>query len=111
MALRFGLFKTPKHKVFNYKPLYWDPEKEELNERIKRAQAEAGIIEASDNPKSTHTRNMIRGSFQKAMYENRRYAGNQKFIRVIIILSFAIVLVALFYFTKIMEVIFSIFYN
>ena len=111
MALRFGLFKTPKHKVFSYKPLYWDPEKEDLNERIKRAQAEAGIIEASDNPQSTHTHSMIRGSFQKAVYENKRHAGNQKFMRVIIILSFAILLVALFYFTKIMEVIFSIFYN
>ncbi|MFN3555410.1 MAG: hypothetical protein ACK4VN_05560 [Bacteroidales bacterium] len=35
MALTF--FKTPKHKHFNYKPVYWDRAKEEREKRQKTA--------------------------------------------------------------------------
>ena len=30
-------FKTPKHRVFEYKPLYYDPRKEALDEKIENA--------------------------------------------------------------------------
>ena len=39
MAL-FSFFKTPRHQKFEYKPRYWDPEKEELNRRIEAAKRE-----------------------------------------------------------------------
>ena len=32
--LRF--FKVPKHQQYEYKPRYWDPRKEELEDRLKR---------------------------------------------------------------------------
>lgn len=32
--LRF--FRVPKHQRYEYKPRYWDPEKEELQERLER---------------------------------------------------------------------------
>jgi len=34
MSIRFSVFKTQKPKQFNYKPLYHDPEKEELMQRV-----------------------------------------------------------------------------
>jgi hypothetical protein len=40
MALTF--FKTPKNKVFNYKPLYYDKRKEEREKRLKSALEEGG---------------------------------------------------------------------
>jgi hypothetical protein len=33
--MKITFFKLPKHRVFNYKPLYYDADKEELNERIR----------------------------------------------------------------------------
>ncbi len=30
-----GMFKTPKNRQFSYKPKYYDPIKEELDERVK----------------------------------------------------------------------------
>ena len=33
--MRIVFFRTPKPKGFNYKPVYYDPEKEELEERKK----------------------------------------------------------------------------
>lgn len=35
MAITF--FKTPKNKQFNYRPLYYDPKKEEREKRLKTA--------------------------------------------------------------------------
>ena len=38
MALR-RFIKLPKHQQYQYKPRYWDPEKEELKERLQRIEA------------------------------------------------------------------------
>lgn len=34
----FRFFKPPQHQQFEYKARYYDPEKEELRERVRRAQ-------------------------------------------------------------------------
>ncbi len=36
MALFKNLFRTPKHQRYDYKPRYWDEEKELLEKRLKR---------------------------------------------------------------------------
>ena len=36
--MKITFFKLPKHRVFNYKPLYYDAYKEELNERIRKVE-------------------------------------------------------------------------
>ncbi|WP_236975115.1 hypothetical protein [Membranihabitans maritimus] len=46
-----GLFKfnkVAKYKKFNYVPRYYDPEKEERDAIIRRAQGEAGLINEND---------------------------------------------------------------
>ena len=44
-VLRF--FKTPKHQQYQYKPRFWDPKKEELEERMKQIEAaKEGDVEA-----------------------------------------------------------------
>lgn len=38
LIIMFGkrsLFRVPKHQQFDYKPMYYDPQKEELEERLK----------------------------------------------------------------------------
>ncbi|MDR2652411.1 MAG: hypothetical protein LBC68_08885 [Prevotellaceae bacterium] len=34
--MKITFFKIPKHRVFNYKSRYYDADKEELNERIRK---------------------------------------------------------------------------
>jgi hypothetical protein len=34
--MKITFFKIPKHRVFNYKPIYYDANKEELDERIRK---------------------------------------------------------------------------
>jgi hypothetical protein len=31
-----SMFRVPKHQQFEYKPMYYDPKKEELQERLKQ---------------------------------------------------------------------------
>ncbi|HKK76899.1 MAG TPA: hypothetical protein VJ953_17615 [Saprospiraceae bacterium] len=38
MALR-RFIKLPKHQQYRYKPRYWDPEKDELKERMERIES------------------------------------------------------------------------
>ena len=91
MAFRLSFFKTPKHRVFQYRPIYWNPEKEALEERL-------------DPQKKLELK---RGSFQKALYDSRRNTRGSadKIRQLIIIVSIAVLFIALIYFTKIFEVI------
>ncbi len=40
-----GFFKKPEHKRFNIEPRYWDPAKEERDERENRIKAEMGMTD------------------------------------------------------------------
>jgi hypothetical protein len=52
------VFRTPQNQKFDYKPRYWDPKKEELEERRKRIEElERGGIEG--------TKTRISGSFRR----------------------------------------------
>ncbi len=69
MAL-LKFFRVPKHQQFTYKPRYWDPKKEELDERMQRIKdmQERGV-EAS--------KARISGSFRKGYKGNHQYRKSQ----------------------------------
>lgn len=58
MAFRFT--KTPKPQRFQYKTRYYDPEKEELQERLKRIEQQKS---GDGNPDGMKSR--IQGSFRR----------------------------------------------
>jgi len=91
MAFRITFFKTPKPRVFHYSPIYWDPEKEEREERL--------------NPQKRIE--MKRGSFQKVMDSRRktRVKLSDKITRIVIIIAVAALLGAFLYLTKFIEVV------
>jgi len=49
MAMKF--FHTPKNKQFNYKPRYYNEQKEELENRINKIKKEMGKEDLSDSEK------------------------------------------------------------
>lgn len=87
MAISF--IKLPRHKQFEYKPRYWDPEKEEREERIKEIKREMGI-EVPSVPGRTTIR---RGSFRQRQKQKVK-ATRASNIRLIVILA---VLFIIFY--------------
>ncbi len=55
-----GLFRTPSAKKFNYRPLYWDADKEARDQRVRAIKQEMGV-EVELGKKSSA---ITRGSFR-----------------------------------------------
>jgi hypothetical protein len=57
------VFRTPKHQKFDYKPRYWDPQKEELQERMQKIEdMKRGGIEGTKARISSNIRRSYRGN-------------------------------------------------
>ena len=86
--------KLPGHKQFNYSPRYWDPEKEEREDRIRRIKQEMGIDLPSDPNRST----IRRGSFRQASKKTKVKATRSSNIRLLIILAVLFLLAYLLFY-------------
>ncbi|MGD9928692.1 MAG: hypothetical protein AB7U05_01630 [Mangrovibacterium sp.] len=93
-------FHTPKSHRFNIPYRYYDPEKEEMENREDRIKRELGIHEKKEwNP---NRRPNIRGQFRRAMggssktAEEARKRSNTRLIFLIIILGLAVYLILKF---------------
>lgn len=85
--------KLPGHKQFNYSPRYWDPEKEEREERIRQIKKEMGIKVPFDPNRTT----IKRGSFRQASQKTKVTATRSSNIRLVIILAVLLVLAYLLF--------------
>ncbi len=95
--MKFTFFKIPKHRQFNYSPLYYDEAKEERKERERRVRDELGISPTQED-KENSTEDRIKGKMRrkiKSSFEVTHKARRTSNIRLIIIL---IGLFALFYY-------------
>ncbi len=97
MALKF--FNLPKPRQFDFKPRYWDPDKEDREERVRLIREELGMKgDPSDRGDSGSHRPYIRGQFRKAMRNSSRTtpdARRQSNRRLLIIIG---ILLLIFYF-------------
>ncbi len=88
----FSLFtKAPQYQRFNYTPRFYDPQKEEMQERESRIkkelERERGIISESDG----NYRSRIAGSFQAARKRSKPAIGaNATMIRLVVLLFLAV---------------------
>jgi hypothetical protein len=84
-------FYTPRARQFNFKPRFYDPEKEEREERERRIKEELGIV----NEKKAESRNFrpnIKGQFRNAdglsrSSEDARKSQNKRLLYLIAILA------------------------
>ncbi|PID89039.1 MAG: hypothetical protein CSB01_04115 [Bacteroidia bacterium] len=66
-----ALFRNlEKPKGFTRKPIYWDPEKEEREERERRIREELGLSDAEKENLSTY-KPRIKGQFRSAAHGDR----------------------------------------
>ena len=77
----FGWFGDNEHRVFNYRPRYYDPEKEELKRRF-------GAVDGS----------MEKKAFRDGNYSRKRSASKAQ--SIIGIVGLILLLVAMIYITK-----------
>lgn len=97
MALNFGFFSKREHKVFNYKPRYYDPKKEEW----ERRKAE---LKVSDKDEDKGKKDIyVPGTYAKGSLTGGRYKKTKegsKIPSIIAILSLILFFVILIYFVK-----------
>ena len=89
MGFNFGFFGTQDHKVFTYKPRYYDEKKEQRREIFGKVDGSNGSSREEYVPGST-----IRGSFTSG--DHRKPAGAtlaQKIIGAVGLILFFIVLI------------------
>ena len=86
--------KLPSHNRFNYSPRYWDPEKEDREERIRQIKQEMGVEVPMDPTRTT----IKRGSFRQVNKKIKVKATRSSNIRLIIILGILLVLAYLIFY-------------
>ncbi len=84
-----SFFKIPEHNVFDYKPRFYDPEKEERRDKLKSYRLQQGKnpdINA-DDVEIKAPGSSIKGSFRARM-SDRKYRKRSSTIRFLVILAF-----------------------
>ncbi len=87
MALTF--FKTPRHKKFNYKPVYYDKKKEEREKRQKAA------LEEDHKNYEKALRDRLQMRWKRTAGARTRRASNQRLV-VIFVVMFVLVYLIFF---------------
>ena len=91
------LFRPPSHQQFSYKPRYWDPKKEEAEERRRR-------IETLENGGVEGMKERLRGGFRKGQggmvatgtYRSARVRRSNVSLVIIMVVLVALTLLGLF---------------
>ena len=95
----FFFYNNRKPKKYEHKPIYWDPQKEALEERIAKIKREMGIEQDEHSYKST-----IKGSFinasphLKRKIEKGEDSEKRKMRNSIIAVVLVILLIVFYYF-------------
>ncbi len=94
----FNFFGESEHRVFNYRPRYYDPEKEELKRRFG---AVDGSIEKEKEEGTYVPGSYIKGSLRDGAYSRTRshMAKTQKIIGIVtaLLICAVLLLIAKFY--------------
>lgn len=88
-----SFFKTYKPKEFNYIPRYYDPRKEELEERIRRIEREMG-----DDKVEAYRPTIRRGQMRNYFRRRERKVQKRSNLRLIIILLVLFFIAYLFFY-------------
>jgi len=99
-----AFFKLPDHYVFDYKPLYYDPQKEKLQKRIENIKKELGI----DEDKDANIRYKPDINFRRDGIYRRRKDRNS-LARFLVILTFLVLMAYFLFYTSYFDLLVRIF--
>ena len=93
--MKFKIFKTATHQRFHIEPRYYDPVKEDIQNRTARIKGELGIQDEKFEP---GYRSQIAGSFRKNMkHTPEQVGGNVVILRLTILIVLSIVILGFAY--------------
>lgn len=80
------IFRTPQHSKFNYKPIYYDPKKEELEKKREQYRKEKKAEENGEGEFKPRIKGTFSGNFHKNLNDNKK-SMNLRIFLIIIFLS------------------------
>ena len=93
----FGFFGNQEHRVFNYKPRYYDPEEE------KRRQLFGDVDGSNDAARENYTPgSSLRGAFRNGNYQKTR-SSMGKVHGIITLVTLLLIVAVLIFMTKFFE--------
>ncbi len=85
-----GFSKVSKNKKFNYQPVFYKPDKEEFEERVKNLERKYGKKVGEEKQNNTYT-NSLRGQMKGYLFKSERSPRKFSFVRMVI-LAFSLIL-------------------
>ena len=80
-----NFFRKTRHQRFSFEPRYFDPDKEEAQERERRIKSELGLLD--DAERSYRRGANIKGSFKKGASYRRDKAGLVRTLLVVFMVT------------------------
>lgn len=97
MAL-FSFYNMRKPRQFNHQPIYWDPRKEALEERVSKIKREMGMEESLEEYKPHIKGTFVEGtSHLKRSLEKGEDARGRKYKNMKLLLALALLAVVFWY--------------
>lgn len=94
MGLRISFFNTPSHRVFNYRPRYYD----ETKEHIRELEEKYGKTEGAPQEEKRYIPGAaIQRAYREGLEGQRRSSDSGKVKKLIILLSILAAMIAAYY--------------
>lgn len=97
--IRTAFFKPPKHQRFNFNPRYYDPEKEELEKRVRLAEMGSDIDNSEEELRKLKIKSSFKRAREKSMSLDTKNEIKKSRIRFAIILAILVATAAWIIFT------------
>ncbi len=73
----FSFFGDSEHRVFNYKPIYYNPEEEERKRRFGRVDGSLGNTASGESGKQSANDTYVPGSYIKGAFKDGNYRSSR----------------------------------
>lgn len=84
----FSFFKPPKNQSFDYKPRYWDPQKEELETRLKKAELRKEDTIAASKARIANRLRRGNAPYDPRLRQQEVRKANLRLLFIIVLLGF-----------------------
>ncbi len=92
--MRLNLFRTPKHRRYDYVPMYYNPDKEEFQKRMNAAEQRAK--KDSEGAKARISNGLRKGSYRGSGYAAHRRKAIMKSNLVLLLILALLILGTLY---------------
>lgn len=94
----FSFYNVRKPRQFGHKPIYWDPHKEAMEERVRKIKREMGVIEVDEDYKPSIKGTFVEGtSHLKKSKDKGDDVRNRKYKSLKLIVALVVLAVLFWY--------------